>query len=406
VLIILNAMSSIGVKYIALEFLKVFNSQTIDDYHVNFSTLQIKDKNENILYDSNQNIDELVRIDNSLFQKIIKIDNNLRDLSHTEHYSYGYFEDFYYDYGITNELIVDLWQNAPDFVHGGVSYQKTLNNYLNRQNEIKNYVISGQFSKSIIERFKNDLGKENVIVVNIIRNLSSSLALHIQDEDYFLKYNTTEEGYYLRIFESTLSAIAVMSIDDVYNIRFEDFLENKFIEIKDKRINLPELYNNFNNLLTYWEKEKLVKTKKCTSENLNYYNDIFSNSTKAIEIFLETQKLKLKYDLIGILEEKIKNKESIPPLVISLFNGRYVLSDGMHRYYAYKKVGIKEILVTDGTKTFNMDITELDKIVENGDEYEYNDHEKERFVKALPSNFFEALGYQPLTLSKLYRNIR
>ena len=264
-LIILNAMSSIGVKYIALEFLKVFNSQTIDDYHVNFSTLQIKDKNENILYDSNQNIDELVRIDNSLFQKIIKIDNNLRDLSHTEHYSYGYFEDFYYDYGITNELIVDLWQNAPDFVHGGVSYQKTLNNYLNRQNEIKNYVISGQFSKSIIERFKNDLGKENVIVVNIIRNLSSSLALHIQDEDYFLKYNTTEEGYYLRIFESTLSAIAVMSIDDVYNIRFEDFLENKFIEIKDKRINLPELYNNFNNLLTYWEKEKIVKTRKCTS---------------------------------------------------------------------------------------------------------------------------------------------
>jgi hypothetical protein len=78
----------------------------------------------------------------------------------------------------------------------------------------------------------------------------------------------------------------------------------------------------------------------------------------------------------------------------------------MQRYLAYKEVGVKEVLVDDGVKIFKMEMAELDKIVENGDEYECNDGEKERFVKALPSNFFEALGYQPLTLSKLYRNIR
>jgi hypothetical protein len=401
-------MSSVGVKFIAHEFLKAFNSQIIDGHSVRFETsLEVKDENGNIVYGNSLDRNILVENNQELMQKIIKLDNDLLDLSHSQNYNYGYFEDFYFDYGITNELIVDLWQNSPEYVHGGVSYQKTLDSYLNRPNQIQNYVISGQFSKSIIERFQRDIGKENVVVVNFLRNLSTSLALHIQDEDYFSNFKiTSETDYYLRIFESTLSAIKVMSVDGVHNVRFEDFLKNNFIEIKNKKINLPKFYNNFNNLLTYWEKEKIVNTKNCTPENLNYYNDIFSNSSKAIDIFLETQKFYAKEDSIEFFVEKIKNGEQLEPLIISKFKDRYVLSDGMQRYLAYKRINAKEVLVNDGTKTFNIEMEEMNKIVEEGDEYEYDDNQKEILLKALPTNFFVALGCEPLQLASLIRRLR
>lgn len=416
-LIILNAMSSIGIKFIAHEFLKEFNSQIIDDHFVSFNPLQVEDKNGNIVYSSG--IDKLATENIDLVQKIIRIDNELKNIANNEHYRNGSFQDFYFDYGITDYLKVDLWENASDFIDDNltslnhtdynreVSYKKTLNNYNSRPLEIPNYVISGQFSKAIIERFQKDLGDENVLVINFLRNISSSTALHIEDEEYFAKGDKEPEDFhYLRLFESVLSSIAVMSVKNVINVKFEDLLIGKFIEVKDKKISLPNLYQSFNNYLTNWEKEKIIKTRKCTSDKINYFNEIFSDSSKSIDVFLECTKFNPKNEIIDILVQQIEDKKEISPICLHLYNGKYIVSSGFHKFQAYKKLGFQEVSVYDGTKTFNMNIEDLEKIMDEEDEYEYTDEDKGRILKLLPKNFFVALGYQPLTYSLLMRRPR
>ncbi len=411
-LIILNAMSSIGVKVIANEFLKEFNSQLIDGHFVSLNPLQVKNPNGEIVY--GKNVSELVLNNPVLFDKIIQLEIKIRELSHIEHYRNGSFQDFYFDYGITDYLKVDLWENAPDFVDGKltslsntdynreVSYKKTLSNYNSRPSEIINYVISGQFSKSIIERFQKDLGDENVLVVNFIRNITSSSALHIEDDDYFLNgYNESEDFHYLRLFESILSSIAVMSVKNVVNIKFEDFLNQKFIQIGDKKINLPSSYQSFNKWITNWEKQKIIKTKKCSPDKIDYYNSLFSDSSKAIDVFLECTKFDPQNEITDSYVEKINNGEEISPICLHLYNERYVMSDGVHKFQAYKKLNFQEVPVYDGTKIFNMNVQEIDKILDDGDEYEYKDEDKGLFLEVLPKNFFVALGYQPLTYSLL-----
>lgn len=411
-------MSSIGVRFIAYEFLKEFNSQIIDDYSVSFNPLQVKNKSGEIVYGGG--VDDLVRDNFSVFEKIINIDRQLRNLMYDEHFRNGAFQDFYFDYGITDYLKIDLWEDAPDFLGGlltnvnnndyskDVSYKKILNSYISRPNDIINYVISGQFSKAIIERFQKDLGEENVLVVNFLRNITSSTALHIEDDDYFLKRKSTkvEEFHYLRLFESILSSIVVMSVKNVINVKFEDFLNDGFIIIKDKKIKLPDFYQKFNKWITNWEKEKLIKTQKCNSEQINYYNDLLSDSNKAIDVFLDCMKFDPENEITDLYVEKIKNKEELNPICLHFYKGRFIMSDGLHRFLAYKKLGFQEVLVYDGTKTFNMSIEEIDKILDEDYEYEYEDKDKSKFLEVLPKNFFNALGYEPLTYSLLLRRPR
>lgn len=407
-------MSTVGVKFIAHEFLKVFNSQIIDGHFVEFSTMRVTDEEGNVVYDITSGQNELVRTNPSLFEKFVKLDIDLRELSHEEHYRNGSFDDFYYDYKITNYLKLDLWQNAPEFVDGvltyhyaGVSYEKTLNNYINRPSYIKNYVISGQFSKGIIERFQRDLGEENVTVVNFLRNPSTSIALHLEDEEYFLNPETvTKDFHQLRFFESILSSLAVTNVENVINIKFEDFLKNKSITIKGEKITLPKLYQNFNNLLTYWEKEKIIKTKVCTPDTIEYFNDVLSSCDKSIDEFLECTKLNEKSELIDSYVQKINNGERVDPIGVHFYGDRYLMSDGLNRFLAYKRLGVQEIPVHDGTKLFTMKVEELDEILKTDDEYEYDDSEKERLLNLLPNNLFVSLGYQPLTLSQLIRPAR
>ena len=408
-LFILNATSTIGVKFIACEFLKAFNSQTIDDHFVELSPIRVANKDGNIVYDIESGENQLVQNNPNLFQKIVKLDVDLIDLSHQEHYRDNAFDDFYYDYGITNSLMIDLWQNAPEFIDGvltqhndGVSYQKTFNNYVNRPNYVDNYVISGQFSKGIVERFQKDLGEENVVVVNFLRNPSAVTAIHIEDEEYFLQPERVSKDFHnLKIFESILSNIALMSVKGVINVKFEDFLKDKFIQIKNKKIILPKLYKNFNSILTEWEKEKIIKNKICTSDKIEYYNNILSDCSKSVDEFLECTKFNINSELIDLYIKKISDGEKVDPICVHFYNGKYLMSDGLNRFFAYKRLNIKQIPVHDGTKLFSMSDEELDDILKNDDEYEYKDSEKNRLLERLPYNMFTSMGYQPLTLNQL-----
>lgn len=416
-LFILNATSTIGIKFIAHEFLKVFNSQTIEDHFVELSPIIVTDTQGNVVYNILTGQNDLVKNNLNLFEKIVKLDIDLRGLSHAEHYRDGQLDDFYYDYEITNYLKVDLWQNAPEFVNGnltyhhyGVSYKKTFDNYINRPSYVNNYVISGQFSRGIIERFQKDLGEENVIVINFLRNPSIATALHLKDQEYFLNPQNEnygdEEFYYLRLYESILSNISVMSVKGVINIKFEDFLKNGHITVANKKVILPKLYNNFNNLLTYWEKEKILETNVCTPEKIKYYNDVLLDCSKSIDEFLECTKLNVKSELIDEYVKKISNGEEINPICVHFYGDRYLMSDGLNRFLAYKRLNIKEIPVHDGTRLFTMSDEELNEILENDDEFEYDDSKKERLLELLPSNIFTSMGYQPLTLSQLIRPAR
>lgn len=408
-LFILNATSTIGVKFIACEFLKVFNSQTIDDHFVELSPIRVTDETGNVVYDMENGETKLVRNNSTLFQKVVKLDTDLINLSHEKHYRDNAFDDFYYDYGITNTLMVDLWQNAPEFVDGvlthhnnEVSYQKTLDDYVNRPEYVNNYVISGQFSKGIVERFQKDLGEENVVVINFLRNPSAVTAVHIEDEEYFLQpHKVSKDFHNLRIFQSILSNIALMSVKGVINIKFEDFLKDKFIQIKNKKITLPKLYKNFNDILTHWEKEKITKNKICTSDKIDYYNNVLSDCSKSIDEFLECTKLNINSELIDTYVERITNGEKVDPICVHFYNGKYIMSDGLNRFFAYKRLNIKQIPVHDGTKLFSMSDEELDNILKNDDEYEYEDSEKNGLLELLPSNMFTSMGYQPLTLNQL-----
>lgn len=125
-------------------------------------------------------------------------------------------------------------------------YQKAINIYKNNGYGV--FVATGSFSKSIINKFKQDLGDNNVVVVNIVRNPSVSFSLHQRPADYFTNNpNASEIKEFQKLHEVTLNTHLVYKMPGVINIHYEDILRDKQFNVLDKVVTVEgiEAYNDY-----------------------------------------------------------------------------------------------------------------------------------------------------------------
>ena len=141
-----------------------------------------------------------------------------------------------------------------------VATDKTLYQKLISRHNTSDYgvfVATGSFSKSIINKIKNDLGASNVIVVNVTRNPSVSFALHQRTTEYYAENSTASPiNEFQKIHEVTLNTRGVYSVPGVINVRYEDIIKNKQFRILDKVVDVSDI-EHYNEWITVFEKEFL-----------------------------------------------------------------------------------------------------------------------------------------------------
>jgi len=286
-LVILNGVETIHKKFFARKILAALNTFEVDGYTVDFSIepFKVTDSTGKIVYcmaHDNQPATNELLIDldndgvidpegNATFDKILELNDKLFLTGGRNNHFSNFFIDLAHDFGITDT--VDYGSNTPKIplLHPH-SYTDVLSNYENRLGTT--HVITGIFSKGFIDSIRNDIGTENVTVLNIIRNPSTCILLNQKDDAYYAnpEKNRTPELDARKLVYSIANAAVLAQFDDVTTIKFEDaIIAGKFI-VNGIEVKVPAGYDNFNGLLTQWEHDNLIPLEIVSAETLDTIN--------------------------------------------------------------------------------------------------------------------------------------
>jgi hypothetical protein len=286
-LVILSGVETIHKKFFARKISAALNTFTVDGHMVDFSIepFKVTDASGKVVYcmehdDQPMTNELLVDLDNdgvfdpegnATFEKITKLSDDLFLTGGRNNHFSNFFIDLAHDFGLTDT--VDYGSNTPKIplLHPH-SYADVLANYENRLGDV--HVITGIFSKSFIDSVRNDIGAENVTVINIVRNPSTCILLNRKDDEYYAnpEKNRTPELDARKLVYSIANAAVLAQFDDITTIKFEDaIIAGKFI-VNGIEVKVPTGYDNFNGLLTQWEHENLIPLEIVSAETLDTIN--------------------------------------------------------------------------------------------------------------------------------------
>ena len=124
------------------------------------------------------------------------------------------------------------------------TYEQILDSY-NNNSDIDD-IWTGRFSISFIKKLQDDIGFENLRVLNFIRNPSSCLFSNDLDDDSKMKYGNI----------SILNMFFLKNVPGVININYEEYLTNGNFLLNGLEIPLPSFVINYNNLISEYEMSK------------------------------------------------------------------------------------------------------------------------------------------------------
>jgi hypothetical protein len=286
-LVILNGVETIHKKFFARKILAALNTFEVDGYTVDFSIepFKVTDASGKVVYcmahdDQPATNELLIDLDNdgvfdpeghATFEKITKLSDDLFLTGGRNNHFSNFFIDLAHDFGITDT--VDYGSNTPKIplLHPH-SYADVLSNYENRLGTT--HVITGIFSKGFIDSIRNDIGTENVTVLNIIRNPSTCILLNQKDDAYYAnpEKNRTPELDARKLVYSIATAAVLIKFDDINTLRFEDIITAGKFTVNGVEVKVPTGYDNFNGLLTQWEHDNLIPLEIVSSETLDAIN--------------------------------------------------------------------------------------------------------------------------------------
>ena len=280
-LIILNGVETVHKKWFAGRLVAALNTFEVNGYTIDFNErpFEITDPSGTVVYNAEVNTLLLNAEDgskNEAGQEIFDRANELDDLhfltgSRENHYSVMYV-DLDYDYGVSSTLTFPPYSllNNPNVVE----------NYNNRT--IENFVISGTFSRGFIEQMITELGRENVKIINIIRNPSVVHLMHEKPPEYYIK-NTlyTKEHDKQKLDKSILTSSFLVQFEDVTTVKFEDILRDGYFMFEGQQITLPETHIPYNNWITTFESLEVIPMRNedldaCLA-SLSDFNDAFTD---------------------------------------------------------------------------------------------------------------------------------
>ena len=181
------------------------------------------------------------------------------------------FRSIMHDHGITN---------GPLYPEGG-DYEAFLNTYLNRKEPV--YVASGSFSKTFLNQLKTDIG--DLTVINITRNPSVAYFL---DSIYLDQYGAYDESSLnikllkLRFITSVINSGLLKSLDFVTTIKFEDLINQGYLEVNGTKISLSNDYTPHNHILTKHEKHHVISKASINAVDVERFNQVYSNLSQSL----------------------------------------------------------------------------------------------------------------------------
>jgi hypothetical protein len=332
-LVILSGVETIHKKFFARKIVATLNKFTIDGYDVDFSVepFKVTDANGKIVYcmahgEQPATNELLVDLDNdgvidpegnATFEKIIELSDKLFLDGGRDNHFYGMFINIAYDLGLRDTLTFSETAdpNIPTLLHPH-TYNDVLENYRNRIGST--HVITGIFSKGFIDRIKNDIGAENVIALNIIRNPSVCCLLHEKSADFYAnpEKDITPEIDATKLRQSLVNAVILSKSSDVITLKFEDIIREGKFRLNGVDIEVPFGYTPYLDWLTAWEKDNVIPLKIVSEETLDAFNAEFQNfaSGKSAELTEEDASLNnaFRADPISLDELKTLYVEKMP----------------------------------------------------------------------------------------------
>ena len=144
------------------------------------------------------------------------------------------------------------WEHIPPQTMGPCRPSDVFEKYVYSKYGI--HVVTGSFSKSFIDIARNVLGKNNVLVFNIVRNPSAAYSIHYRHEGYYTG-NYTKDKDKNKIIQSVINSAILSRCKYVKTIRFEDIIKNGSFIVNGITVKAPSGYERYNNYLTQWEKD-------------------------------------------------------------------------------------------------------------------------------------------------------
>ncbi len=225
---------------------------------------------------------ELNLIPQATVEKIYQLYNSVLALHDVNHFQ-NFFVDLESDYGNKANMAIPEWEEKPQnqFAHPH-TYQDVVDSYRSRNAAIfPNYVISGSFSKRFIDMLRNDLGATEVVAINVVRHPSVAYALHEKEvSNYDPSALMNQDIDEKKIQIATVNCANLARFSDVITVRFEDILKTGYLEVLGVPIELPEYHTNYNDLITVWERDHLLK-EIVKEHRLASWNDFLSNGIRA-----------------------------------------------------------------------------------------------------------------------------
>lgn len=311
-LIVLSGVETINKKLISLLMFSVLNKKVVGDYESTYRKgfLQVL-KGEEIVYsplyytenyeDLSERIDETTglllskdliehepvnNLDNETLKIFLDYDSELQDIIVNNHHR-TWFVTTEKDLGIRDfsefEVYNDSWKEIDSkyVPRKVISYEELITRYRERKHEYQ--IISGSFGKTFLEKVRSDLGEQNVFVLNIVRNPSVSFIINNKpDISYEQSLNQTDnrltkkDDEYVFI-ESFFNSILIKDLPYVNTIKYEDILNDGYINVNGNIIDVSEFYKKYNSLITIFDIKKIIPLGIVNSSLLTGYNMIMQN---------------------------------------------------------------------------------------------------------------------------------
>ena len=181
-----------------------------------------------------------------------------------------------------------------------ISYNNVIRDYNLKTFDI--VAITGTFSKIFIDKITEDLGEDNVLVINIIRNPSTAFLLTQQTDQYYEEhtyYNKEEDNQ--RLKNSLLAAAAIKDYKNVITVKFEDIIKDGKFYINGSEIPAPPGYEAFNSYVTKWENDNMLSLNIVDENSLNEFNNFITNflTFERIKQYSDTRNLSLSDEQIN-----------------------------------------------------------------------------------------------------------
>jgi len=302
-LIVLNGVETIHRKWFAEEIYKTMNTFRVDDYLVKFvrdtyevtsltststsATVvthvgdEIQTSLETVVVEAGEvvysdSINKLLHLPTG-GETLNKIEElfNTTVRTHTRHYA-NVFVDLEHD--LNNSTFKG--ETDPSYCYP-TDYTTLISNY--RSSDIETFVISGAFSRHVLDKLKDDLGEDNIKIINIIRHPNACMIAHWKSEEHYTENpNYTKEFHSERLAKSIINAANLVQYPDVETIRFEDIISNGQFTVNGVNILAPENHEMHNQYITKFEKAHAdTELPKYTLEQNNEYiagYDLFTSS--------------------------------------------------------------------------------------------------------------------------------